>query len=481
MALPDLDAIYRRESANTAVMVADGQNVTVTVRNRQLKVCDGVSSQRRERVIPKAPHPISRLVILGTTGYVTLEAFRWAAEEGIAISQIDRDGSVIASAPGLTANTGLRKAQFIAQLIDTPVSVEIAKRIMTAKLTGQAEIARTMLNMPEAASLISAQCQYITNATSIDSVLGYEGRAAGHYWDTWQAKVTVPFSPTDLLKVPARWRTFNGRVSQPGATDVINAMLNYAYRLAESEAVNACHANGLDPSVSLIHAMRNDRYGMALDLMEAARPACDQIVLQLLDYGQGIPYDNRGRPIYYPANWVYEIQHGVTRLFAPLTHMLAEHTLELAEAMSPIVADVTRLLATASIGSAVGRLPIASGNHVRRYAPPRTSGRPLRVTSMPMPESATDVIPDEAWQRISHAIPVKPPNRTGGARRMDDRAVIAGLVWTAANNLPTTRVPESLQVSGHTLYQRRKRWIESGDWPGIVRAITRTVLPGYRG
>lgn len=38
MPLPDLQAIYRRESSDPGVVVADGQNVTVTVRNGQLKV-----------------------------------------------------------------------------------------------------------------------------------------------------------------------------------------------------------------------------------------------------------------------------------------------------------------------------------------------------------------------------------------------------------------------------------------------------------
>src|SRR6266567_4954059 len=130
MAMPDLPAIFTRESADPSVMVADGYKITVVVRNGQLRVTDGVASQRRERAISRAPSTVSRLVILGTTGYITLEAFRWCAEEGIAVFQIDHDGTVIAASPGLTGNIGLRRAQFVAQLIDIPVSVEIAKCIM---------------------------------------------------------------------------------------------------------------------------------------------------------------------------------------------------------------------------------------------------------------------------------------------------------------------------------------------------------------
>jgi transposase len=98
---------------------------------------------------------------------------------------------------------------------------------------------------------------------------------------------------------------------------------------------------------------------------------------------------------------------------------------------------------------------------------------------MPVPSSVADVIPDAAWHVISKHIPMK-TSKTG-ARRLDDRVVIAGLVWTAANNLPLTRCPDSLDVSGHTLYQRKKRWQESGAWSHIEHAIRRTVLPGYRG
>lgn len=488
MPLPDLQAIYRRESADPTVMVADGQNVTVTIRNKQLRITDGVTSQRRERIISRSPKTISRLVILGTTGYITLEAFRFCADEGIAVSQLDNDGRIIASSPGKATSLAILRSQILVstQGNTSPTGLAIVKRIIATKLTGQAEIARTMLARPDIADKIVSQSNYITNATSIDTVLGYEGKAATIYWSAWQ-NVTVPFSPTDLTKVPARWLTFNGRTSTPGATDPINAMLNYAYRLAESEATHACNINALDPAIGFMHAIRDGRDGMALDLMECIRPICDWIVLNLLDYGQGIPFDSRNRPKYFPANWTYELRHGITRLFAPLTHVLAEHCAELAESLAPVAADVVKLLRSADLTPSIpvgqangGHVPSAGVAHVRRYAPPRSAGRPFRDTTMPAPSCAADVIPDEAWRLISHQIPTKTDKR-GGARRLDDRVVIAGIVWCAANNLPTTRCPETLDVSGHTLYQRRKRWIESGDWPHIVRAITRTVLPGYKG
>jgi CRISPR-associated endonuclease Cas1 len=459
-------------------MVADGQNVIVCVRNSQLKISDGLRSNRRDRIVPRTPRTASRLVILGTIGYITLEAIRWCAEENIIVTQHDKDGNLILTTPSHYHDNSLLRSQILitSQGNESPAAISIMRRLISAKLSGQAEIAHTHLNNPNAASTINAQLSQLQSAPAIDMITGYEGRAATAYWQAWQ-DVTVPFSPTDLIKIPSHWITFPGRISAPGATDPINALLSYTYRIAETEARNACHINGLDPAFGFSHALKDGRDSLALDLMEAIRPACDRIVLSLLDYGHGMPADSKGRPRYFPYAWVYELQHGITRLYPPLTHMLAEHAADLAEDLAPVLADIVSLIRKADTAYQPS-VPVRA--HLRRYAPPRIPGKPFRDTRMPVPSSAVDVIPDDAWKIISKHIPVTVSER-GGAPRMDDRIVIAALVWCAANNLPATHCPDTLPVSRSALYDRKARWQRSGAWQHIAAAVSRTVLPGYCG
>jgi CRISPR-associated endonuclease Cas1 len=479
MALPDLEAIYRRESSDPAVMVADGQNVTICVRNGQLRVSDGVRSCRRDRTVSRVPKSISHLIIIGSIGYITFEAVRWCAAENIAISQHDNDGKVILSGMSRDYDFSLLRSQVLvaAEGNESLIAVEIMRHIISVKLTGQLNIVRDIFNDFQAAGIINSQIDYLRTAPTLKAIMGHEGRGAAGYWQAWK-NVMVPFSPTDLVKIPIHWTTFQGRNSAPGATDPINALLNYIYRVAETEARHACHMNGLEPTIGfshtfhVSHANRND---MALDLMEAIRPSCDRFILSLLDTGGGIPADSKGRPRYFPYTWVYELQHGITRLFPPLTHMIAEQAASLAADIAPVTAEVVHQLRHVKERSQQGTIA-SKALHVRRYAPSRVYGEPVPSTVLEKPSCPADVIPDEAWRIISRHIPAR--DDTLGP--VNDRAIVAGLVWCAANNRPITRCPESLKVHAATIYKRKKKWEREGAWQHITHAIRRTVLPGYR-
>jgi transposase len=66
-----------------------------------------------------------------------------------------------------------------------------------------------------------------------------------------------------------------------------------------------------------------------------------------------------------------------------------------------------------------------------------------------------------------------------GPKRIDDRIVLAGIVWCAANNVPFRQAPPVLGVSQATYRTRRLEWRDNGAWPHIVRAVQRNILPGF--
>lgn len=87
--------IFTRDPTNPAVLVGDGYGLSLTVTRGHLLLGDGLGRHRRERQLPRAQRTVRRIVILGHTGHLTLDAVRWCADTGIALIQLDTDGTTL--------------------------------------------------------------------------------------------------------------------------------------------------------------------------------------------------------------------------------------------------------------------------------------------------------------------------------------------------------------------------------------------------
>jgi CRISPR/Cas system-associated endonuclease Cas1 len=354
-----------RESADQRVIIANGYDVRVCVRANQLSITDGIRTGRRTRSVSRADG-IRRIILLADTGYTTLEASRWCDQEGILIAHYDRNGHLVMHSGGIQhTDSRITVAQSLACMGVWPeLCLETVRVLLTAKLDGQAAIVADVLGNDVIADAITEMRRHLDKAISYAQLTGYEGRAAKLYWQAWTGNVRVLWQST--LNLPEHWlEAFRGRVSgnrrtgktagrnrirmpnskmesgNRGATDPINAMLNFAYRVAETEAIYACLTYGLNPGIGLQHAIDDGRNPMALDLMEAARPVCDRIVLDILNQDDFNP------------KWCYESKHGVVRLYPPLTHMISEQTLTTAQTIQPHAANLAYTLRTLTLPKSV--------------------------------------------------------------------------------------------------------------------------------
>jgi CRISPR-associated protein Cas1 len=75
------------------------------------------------------------------------------------------------------------------------------------------------------------------------------------------------------------------------ATHPMNAMLNYAYAVLESQVRIATVSQGLDPTIGYLHACRPGRVALVYDLMEPLRPRVDHLVLDFLQSHTFAPSD----------------------------------------------------------------------------------------------------------------------------------------------------------------------------------------------
>jgi CRISPR-associated endonuclease Cas1 len=327
------------------VCVATGYGIKVLVQRGQLVVEDGIGRDRRRRVYSRATHGVSRLVVIGSDGFISLEAIRWLQRLGISLIHLDRDGTLLASSAVAAGDARLRRLQAAAG--ESPLGVEIARGLMQSKLAGQARVLDRLAPTSAIVATFEQQLAALEAAASLDQVLAAEREAAQAYWGAW-GSLPVRFRGADAKAVPEYWLVFGQRGSlltgAPRlAINPANALLNYLYALLETETRNACLIAGLDPGLGIVHVDYRSRDSFALDLMETVRPDVDAYVLELLQTRT------------FKRKDFAETVRGVCRINPPLSHELGETAVHWGQGIAPVVEAVAAQLAAAP-GSRVAAL-----------------------------------------------------------------------------------------------------------------------------
>ncbi|MEP6527786.1 MAG: CRISPR-associated endonuclease Cas1 [Nocardioidaceae bacterium] len=195
--------IFHRDPSDPRVAIAAGYGLTIRVNRGHLLIEDGIGQHRRQRRYSRAERRLKRLVILGDTGYLSLEAIRWCADVGIAIMQLDRDNRLltIAGKPGRD-DARLRRAQ--AAALSGTVGVDIAKTLLGAKLDGQAQVAEHDLRAGEVAHRIREFATELAAAGDLMRCREIEALASNAYFGAWSAQVACRFAERDSDRLPAQ-------------------------------------------------------------------------------------------------------------------------------------------------------------------------------------------------------------------------------------------------------------------------------------
>jgi CRISPR-associated endonuclease Cas1 len=455
----------------SGVLVLTGYGLEVSVWRGRLRVRDGIGHSRREAVIHRATGNLRRLVILGHTGFMTIDAIRWLADREVGVIQLDADGRVLAAfGPLGTDRPGLRRRQALA--LDTPVGTDIARRLIAEKVAAQAETLATLGPVvaveDDVVEAMRQAAQRLHVAASRDDVRLAEAMAAAAYWSAW-ASVPVRFARRDAALVPAHWQVVGPRSSPLTGSPRLaaapaQAILNYLYALLEGEATIAARVVGLDPGLGVLHADQLNRDSLSADLMEPVRPLVDRFVLRLLATRT------------FAAADFFETRQGVCRVTPPLATELAQTVSEWRAAVGRVAEDVARLL------DETGR-----------------SGRPLptpvsgRNRSRGRGRSGRQCEPGEA--RTSRSCqwcggPVEPGRQTcsqeclAAVTAANHPAFVAAGIANLARRLTTGARPE-LSEAGRTRVGSRARetiaaareWQRSHPWPADMTTFEREVIP----
>lgn len=251
---------------------------------------------RRERVGIRA---LGALVLHGDVQLST-QVLQALATQGVALTMLSRRGRSLPAGFGCAAcrRPQLRHAQHLAYG-NAPQRLDLARRVLWAKLEGMAEFTRS--HCAELEIPIYQAIHAATQAHDIATLMGIEGAAAAKYFEV----LAMLYDKVGVF-------VFGGRSRRP-PLDPPNALMSLCYTLAQAQATQLVLHAGLDAQLGFLHALHRDRESLALDLIEPARPALDAWVLNLLSQRRALAPDvfihaedggvwlsKTGRAVFYP-------------------------------------------------------------------------------------------------------------------------------------------------------------------------------------
>lgn len=471
---PQVTEIFASEDCPGGICVADGYGVRVGIERKHLIIADGIGRTRRVRRFTRADRTLRRVVVLGNSGTVSLDALRFLGDIRVHLVHIDREGRVLAvSAVQGTDNPALRRAQ--AHAAGGPVGMELARAHITEKIQGQLAMVRRIATR-DVVAVIEAALGDLSTAETLDEILMAESVAASVYWPALH-DVSVHFTKGDDKKVPVHWHTFGQRrspMSQSArmAVTPAHALLNYAYALLVAEARIACLTMGLDPGLGILHADKANRDSLVADVIEPVRPRVDAYVLDLLDRRT------------FRASDFTETRQGVCRVLAPLTHELAESTTTWAQLVGPVVERVAVTLAQTSQGS-VRRVstPLTGQSRAaaaRRVLQGQTAPKATR-TPKPLPTCRTcgGPVPRADYRYCDQCR----GERQAEVATAFSEAGQAAFRRRQAQGDDPTRTEEALAKQRQAMIRRNreaKEWQEAGGEPQDPEIFRTEILPSLQ-
>lgn len=254
-----------------AVVYVSEQGAVLTRRKGLLRVMSG---QTQLRQIPF--EGIERIVLMGNV-QLTPHTRRHLMKAGCDVVFTSLAGRYLGRmTSGVSGRVTLRRAQFD-RLGDAAWSLDFARAIVRAKIQNQRRLLqrsqRSGRDDAVAHALIRMRhaLEGLAKATTMDEVRGFEGACAAMYFGVFNA----------LIKQEGM--TFTRRIRRP-PPDPVNILLSFGYMKLTHLMHSACEVVGVDPFLGALHATKDSRPSLALDLIEPFRPLIiDSAVLSVLN------------------------------------------------------------------------------------------------------------------------------------------------------------------------------------------------------
>lgn len=283
-------------------LILCGHGVSLRVDKGTLLIRDGFTHWPQERTeyrfFKGAQDLPPRIVMLDGSGTLSFDVMTWLSEQNMPLIRLDYQGDVVSviGGPGFamvpekvqwqidTRNDPERRLEFCCDLIASKLrtSLKTLIEVIPDSSARQVAIGRTEAGI----SLLEAG-----SIRSVDDVRMTEATAAASYFNAWKGLPLVWRSrwkypvPDAWLSIGARGSSGKGRyVSNRNAKHPVNAILNYAYGMLNSQVHIEAVADGFDPRRGVMHHDRDDgdAFAWVFDMIEPRRALVDAAVLKFV-------------------------------------------------------------------------------------------------------------------------------------------------------------------------------------------------------
>ncbi len=250
--------------------------------------------------------PIEVLDCITITGHaqMTTQCIQECLKRGILVSFMSKGGRYFGRLQS-TGHINTERQRLQCALYDDIFSIELAKRIISAKLKNQSVVLRRYeksndIEESEHARAIKRYKEKIFGCATIEEIMGYEGQAAREYFE-------------GVSKLIAPGFRFKGRTRRP-PLDEFNSMLSLGYSVLMNEIYGKIESKGLNPYFGFIHRDREKHPTLASDLMEEWRAVIvDTLVIGMIN-GSEIHKDDFYYDLERPGCFITK---GGIKLFLP--------------------------------------------------------------------------------------------------------------------------------------------------------------------
>ena len=275
----------------------------VSLKSERLEVFGRNEATQRDEVLRVIPiRDLDRLSIAESV-QITSQALAALLRASIPVSVLGCGGQFLGGFLPAHNSHGLARLRQYQRTLDAPFGLQMAGRIITAKLYNQRRVLQRLnasrsdvgqASPPAGSGVVHAASSSPTpnpltadtpsepptqnptssvkntlgwldaifaslkTSQSIDELRGYEGASTARYFQAWASFLPAQFP-------------FERRSTRP-PLNAVNACISFGATLLYAEAVAYIHAHGLDPALGLLHTTENGRWSLALDLIEPFRP-----------------------------------------------------------------------------------------------------------------------------------------------------------------------------------------------------------------
>lgn len=297
---------------NMTTLYVSDQGAYVRVKHQQFQV---YSDKELRCSVPASR--VSHIVLFGCCN-LSHGAVGLALKRRIPVLYLASNGRYF----GRLATEGHAQVEYLTQQVQKSLTPDFAltqaKNIILGKLHNSVIVLKRMnrrrktKQTTEAIQQINALATKIAEATSIDTMLGYEGQSAALYFRAYGTLLKGKF-------------TFEKRTRRP-PTDPTNSLLSLGYTLLSQNIHSMVEAAGLHTHFGNLHMPQKNRPSLVCDLVEEFRaPVVDSMVSYLINSNifteeDFTPPDARGGVYLFPDALKKFLKHWETVLNKNITH-----------------------------------------------------------------------------------------------------------------------------------------------------------------